>query len=160
MQFTKTLHQLLHGNPRAQAAAVTAPDLLPEATTATRDDPARSPYPIWQPEQAYHEGYKVVWHQAVYVAKWYSQGQTPDAENVAASDSLWRLVGPVLRTDHAPRIPKLPAGTYPAWSRTKVFRAGDRTLYKGLPYQASWYTQGDVPGATGPAGAPSPWKPL
>lgn len=160
LQFTKTLHRLLHGNVRAQAAVVTAPDLLPEATTARRDDPARSPYPIWQPEQAYHEGWKVVWHQAVYVAKWYSQGQTPDAENVAASDSPWRLVGPVLRTDRAPRIPQLPAGTYPAWSSAKVFRAGERTLYRGLPYQASWYTQGDKPGAAGPAGAPSPWRPL
>jgi chitinase len=159
LQFTRAFDRL-RGSVRATAAAVTTPDLLPEATTATRDDPARSPYPIWQPEQAYPEGYKVVWHQAVYVAKWYSQGETPDSENVAPSDSPWRLVGPVLRTDHAPKVPRLPAGTYPAWSTSKVFHAGDRVLYRGLPYRAKWYTQGDVPGGAGVNGTPSPWKPL
>jgi chitinase len=159
LQFTKTFGRL-RGTVRAKAAAVTAPDALPEATTTTVDDPARSPYPIWQPEQAYREGYKVVWHQAVYIAKWYSQGQTPDSENVTADGTPWRLVGPVLRTDRAPVIPKLPAGTYPAWSATRVFKAGVRVLYQGLPYQASWYTTGDIPGAAGEGGTLSPWKAL
>lgn len=160
LQFTKTF-DALRGSAGKTAAAVTTPDLQPEATTATVDDPAKSPYPIWQPVQAYHEGYKVVWHQAVYVAKWYSQGQTPDAENVAAGDSPWRLIGPVLRTDRAPKIPKLPAGTYPEWSASKVFRSGARVLYKGLPYQASWYSEGDTPGdPTAQGGNVSPWKPL
>lgn len=160
LQFSTTFAHVLRGTARASAAAITTPDLLPEATTATVDDPARSPYPIWQPQEAYREGYKVVWHQAVYVAKWYSQGATPDADNVAPSDSPWRLVGPVLRTDHAPKIPTLRPGTYPAWSASKVFRAGQRVLCRGLPYQASWYTQGDVPGAVGDNGTPSPWKAL
>ncbi|HEY4276610.1 MAG TPA: chitinase [Conexibacter sp.] len=160
LQFTKTFDRVLHGSVRATASAVTTSDLLPEATTETTDDPARSPYPVWQPDEAYREGYKVVWHQAVYVAKWYSQGQTPDAENVDPSDSPWRLIGPVLRTDRAPRIPTLPAGTYPRWSLTRVFRAGNRVLFHGRPYRASWYTQGDVPGGSGVNGTPSPWKPL
>ncbi|HXE45158.1 MAG TPA: carbohydrate-binding protein [Conexibacter sp.] len=160
LQFSKAFAHVLRGTARASASAITTPDLLPEATTETVDDPARSPYPIWQPQESYREGYKVVWHQAVYVAKWYSQGATPDADNVTADNSPWRLVGPVLRTDHAPRIPTLRPGTSPAWAVTKVFRAGDRVLYRGLPYQASWYTQGDVPGAAGDSGAPSPWKPL
>ncbi len=139
---------------------MTSPTALPAVTSETTDDPARSPYPIWQPAQPYVAGYKVVWHQAVYVAKWYTQGHSPDAQNVAASDSPWRLVGPVLSTDRAPEIPTLPAGTHPRWSADTVFRSGDKVLYKGLPYQASWYTQGDVPGATGPNGTPSPWKAL
>ena len=158
-QFTKTFAGL-RGTARAKAAAVTSPDVLVGAPAATVDDPARSPYPIWEPEQAYREGYKVVWHQAVYVAKWYSQGETPDAENVEQSAAPWRLVGPVLRTDRAPKIPTLPAGTHPAWAPSRVFKAGARVLYKGLPYLASWYTQGDVPGETGEGGSPSPWKPL
>ncbi len=161
LEFTKTFDRLLRGDARAHAGAVTRPDLLPEATTATVDDPARSPYPIWQPEQAYREGSKVVWHQAVYIAKWYSQGQTPDAENVTADQSAWRLVGPVLRTDRAPRIPKLPPGTHPAWSPDVAYRGGAKVLYEGLPYEAKWYTQGNVPSA-GPSadGTPSPWRPL
>jgi chitinase len=159
LQFTKTFARL-RGSVRSKAAAVTASDTLSEATSTTVDDPAKSPYPIWQPEQAYREGYKVVWHQAVYLAKWYSQGQTPDSENVTADSTPWRLIGPVLRTDRAPVIPKLSAGTYPAWSATRVFKAGVRVLYQGLPYQASWYTTGDVPGAAGEGGAVSPWKAL
>jgi chitinase len=161
LAFTKTFDRLLQGDASAHAGAVTKPDLLPEATTATVDDPARSPYPIWQPEQAYREGYKVVWHQAVYIAKWYTQGQTPDAENVTAEQSAWRLVGPVLRTDRAPSIRKLPPGTHPAWSPDVAYRAGSRVLYDGLPYEAKWYTQGNVPGAAPSTdGTPSPWRPL
>lgn len=160
LEFTRTFGRL-RGDAGASAKSVTKPDLLPEATTATVDDPAKSPYPIWQPELPYREGHKVVWHQAVYVAKWFSQGQTPDSENVEPGQSPWRLIGPVLRTDRAPKIPTLPRGTYPEWSPSKVFKAEARVLHKGLPYQARWYTEGDVPGSpVGQGGTVSPWKPL
>ncbi len=111
LAFTRAFGRL-RGSARSSAASVTTRDLLPEAGTDSTDDPARSPYPIWQPEQAYREGYKVVWHRAVYIAKWFTQGQTPDAQNVPAGQNPWRLVGPVLKTDRAPRIPTLPAGTH------------------------------------------------
>jgi chitinase len=159
LEFTKTLARL-RGTARARSAVVTAPAALPAATAGTEDDPAKSPYPIWQPERPYREGYKIVWHQAVYAAKWYTQGDTPDAQNVAPGNAPWRLVGPVLSTDRAPEIEKLPEGTHPRWTAHRVFRSGDRVLHRGLPYQASWYTQGDVPGGTGPNGTPSPWKAL
>ena len=159
LQFTKTLAHL-RGTARGKAAAVTVSDALPDATTTTVDDPAKSPYPVWAPERPYREGYKVVWHQAVYIAKWYSQGQSPDSTTAAAADAPWRLVGPVLKSDRAPEIPTLPAGTYPRWSAKRVFKAGARVLYRGLPYQASWYTDGDVPGAAGTGGTLSPWKAL
>jgi chitinase len=158
-EFTRTFARL-RGTARAKSAVVTSTHTLPSATGRTEDDPKRSPYPIWEPEKAYREGYKVVWHQAVYVAKWYTQGDTPDAQNLAAGQAPWRLLGPVLSTDRAPEIPKLPAGTHPAWRPSRVFRAGDRVLHEGLPYRASWYTQGDVPGEAGPNGTPSPWIPL
>jgi chitinase len=157
-EFTATLARL-RGTARAKSADVTT-TALPSATGNLRDDPKRSPYPIWEPSRPYQEGYKVVWHQAVYAAKWYSLGQSPDAQNVEPGKAPWRLIGPVLSTDRAPAIPRLPAGTYPAWSVKNVFRAGDRVLYEGLPYRASWYTQGDVPGGTGPNGTPSPWTAL
>jgi chitinase len=157
--FTKAFLRLRGAGLKTSAAASVA-DQLPEPTTTMADDPARSPYPIWQPETGYREGYKVVWHRAVYIAKWYSQGQTPDAVNVAGDASPWRLIGPVLRTDRAPALPRVPAGTYPDWSPSKVYRAGARVLRHRLPYRASWYTQGDVPGGTGRGDAPSPWKPL
>jgi chitinase len=159
LQFSKTLARL-RGTTTSKATTAAVSDAVPDATAGTVDDPATSPYPIWQPEQPYKEGYKVVWHKAVYIAKWYSQGQTPDSTTIAATDSAWRLVGPVLKTDRAPKIPTLPAGTYPEWSPSKVFKAGAKVLYEGLPYQASWYTDGDVPGGTGENGSLSPWKAL
>jgi chitinase len=156
-QFTKTF-AALRGTARAKSAVVAPTTAL--ATGSTTDDPARSPYPIWEPEQSYKEGYKVVWHQGVYVAKWYTQGNSPDAQNVTPGQAPWRLIGPVLSTDRAPVIEKSPVGTYPAWQTAKVFRAGDRVLYKGLPYRANWYTQGNTPGEAGPNGTASPWTPL
>ena len=87
----------------------------------------------------------------------------PDARRAERRARRTRRGGSSARcssTDRAPEIPKLPAGTYPEWSPTKVFKAGAKVLYQGLPYQASWYTQGDVPGGTGDNGSLSPWKAL
>lgn len=159
LAFTKALARL-RGSARGRAGVVTSEDALRAVSGSVKDDPARSPYPIWQPEQAYREGYKVVWRRAVYVAKWYSLGDTPDAESVApGTPSSWRLIGPVLSTDRAPKIPKLPAGTHPRWSAGKAYRAGDKVLHHGLPYEARWYTEGDTPGSLAADGSPSPWKP-
>jgi chitinase len=158
-QFSTVFAKALHGSARDKSSLTTG--VLPDvASSTTVDDPAKSPYPIWEPEQAYRVGYKVVWHQAVYVAKWYSQGQTPDSPNVTATATPWRLVGPVLATDRPPKLKRLAVGTYPAWSPTKVFKASARVLYHRLPYEAAWYTQGDRPGGTGVNGTPSPWKAL
>jgi chitinase len=159
LEFTKVFTRLT-GHARAQARAVTSPDAQPEATTAAVDDPARSPYPIWQPQQAYREGYKVVWHGAVYQARWFTQAQTPDVAPTATGNDPWLLVGPVLRSDRAPEIPKLAPGTHPAWGQRHVYRAGAEVLYRGLPYRASWYTVGDVPGESPADGSPSAWQPL
>jgi chitinase len=161
LEFSKVLAAQLRGGARSTAAAVTASDALPEAAAGTTvDDPKKSPYPIWQPQQAYPENYKVVWHQAVYVAKWYSQGATPDSPNVTPGNAPWRLIGPVLATDRKPVLKRLPAGTHPSWSATHVYTAGAKVLFHGLPFQASWYTEGERPGDTGQGGGPSPWKPL
>jgi chitinase len=57
-------------------------------------------------------------------------------------------------------ITRLPAGTDPAWSLSTQYKAGDKVLYQGLPYQAKWSDQGVSPAtqSTGPSG--SPWKAL
>ena len=57
-------------------------DRPPPPATGARppivDDPATSPYPIWNVNQAYPKGTKIVWHHNVYQAKWYSIGDQPD----------------------------------------------------------------------------------
>lgn len=157
LQFTTIFDRFTDAKP--DPARPTPSTALPRATTATNDDPAKSPYPIWSPQQAYAEGHKVVWHQAVYQARWYTRGQTPDAPTDPANHP-WTLVGPVLRSDRAPTIPRLKRGTHPAWSKTKAYRVGARVLYHGLPYQATWHTTGEVPGQQPADGSPSAWTPL
>ena len=72
----------------------------------------------------------------------------------------WELIGPVLAGRHAPSIPTMAAGTYPAWSIATQYKAGDKVLYQGLPYQAKWINQGVSPAtqSTDPSG--SAWKAL
>jgi chitinase len=159
-QFSTLFSKALRGSARDKSSSLSTGALPASSSSTTVDDPARSPYPIWEPEQAYRVGYKVVWHQAVYVAKWYSQGQTPESPSVTATAAPWRLVGPVLATDRPPKLKRLAIGTYPSWSPAKVFKASARVLYHRLPYEAAWYTKGDRPGGTGVNGTPSPWKAL
>jgi chitinase len=110
----------------------------PSATASSADDPATSPYPIWNPSQAYPKNTKIVWHHNVYEAKYYTQGDVPDAPVANPSDTPWTLIGPVLPGEHPAVTPTLPAGTYPDWSATAIYVAGNRVLYNGVGYQAKW----------------------
>lgn len=123
------------------------------------DDPAASPYQIWNSNQGYAKGTKVVWHRNVYQAKWYTQGDQPDLPVATADESPWTLIGPVLPGDTPVPTPTLPAGTYPEWNATDVYVAGSRVLHDGIGWQARFWSQGDVPGAA-PASPdrPSPWE--
>jgi chitinase len=123
-------------------------------------NPAHAPYPQWSPTAAYALGYKVVEAGEIYQAKWYNTGQDPAAQVQYAWQSPWELLGPVLPGDHAPVIPHLARGTYPAWALQTLYKVGTRVLYKGLPYQAKWVNQGVVPGGKMGDAAGSPWKPL
>jgi EAL domain-containing protein (putative c-di-GMP-specific phosphodiesterase class I)/cellulose synthase/poly-beta-1,6-N-acetylglucosamine synthase-like glycosyltransferase/chitodextrinase len=123
-------------------------------------NPANALYPLWSPTAEYQPGYLVVRSGYVYQANWYNVGQDPAQVWPETWENPWELVGPVLPTDHTPKIPTLPAGTYPAWSPTAAYNAGEKVLYQGLPYQARWYTAGASPAeqAADPSG--SPWQPL
>ncbi|MBV9594287.1 MAG: glycosyl hydrolase family 18 [Actinobacteria bacterium] len=132
----------------------------PAALATGADDPANSPYPIWNPSQAYPKGTKIVWHHNVYEAKWYTQGDTPDAPVSNVADTPWTLMGPVLPGEHPSATPTLPSGTYPAWNAATVYVAGDRVLYDGVGYQAKWWTQGDLPGIATQSPSDTPWTPL
>jgi len=120
-------------------------------------NPANAPFPAWNPEAAYVAGYKVVVNGEIYQAKWYTTGQDPSAQY--PSDSPWELLGPVLPTDHAPKI-TYPLGTYPTWSTSTTYVAGERVLYQRLPYQAKWASQGVPPGAEAAQQPSSPWQAL
>jgi chitinase len=121
---------------------------------------ANALYPLWSPTAEYQAGYKVVRNGYIYGAKWYNAGEDPAQLWPSSSESPWELLGPVLPSDRAPKMPVLPAGTYPTWSPVKAYDAGDRVLYQGLAYEAKWYNEGASPGeeAADPFG--SAWQPL
>lgn len=145
------------------ATATAAPTATPlpgePVPTAVResDDPATSPYQIWNAVQGYPAKTKVVWNHNVYVAKWYSTGERPDTPVAEAYLTPWSLVGPVMPGEHPVPTPTLPAGTYPEWRTGRIYQGGDRVLRHGVGYQAKWWTQGDRPDAHVATPYDSPW---
>jgi chitinase len=144
-----------------QGSAAAVRDIAAQVVPPKPDTkPADAPYPLWSPAQQYPQGYKVVEHGEIYTAKWYNTGDDPAAVVQYSWQTPWELIGPVLPGDHAPVIPRLPAGTHPAWQRQAMYTAGQKVLYRGLPYQAKWANQGASPtsATANPSGAP--WRPL
>lgn len=155
LQFT-TLLSHLDGTTGARGGAA-SPVLRPVAPDTS---PAAAPFPAWNPQASYVTGYKVTEHGQIFQAKWYNSGQDPGAQFQHSWQSPWELLGPVLRGDHAPAIATPPAGTYPAWSATALYVAGQRVLYQRLPYQAKWSNEGVTPGIAASQQPSSPWAPL
>ena len=156
LEFTHTFSTLpgtVTADPRATAA-------LPRITATTVDNPATSPYPVWQSAAAYPAGYTVVWHHAVYQAMWFAEGQAPDTPVASAGQSPWLLLGPVLAGEPAVKPRLLAVGVRHTWSLATAYRAGDRVLYRGLPFEAKWYSQGVAPDTNLPESSQSPWLPL
>lgn len=122
--------------------------------------PGHDPYPAWQPDAAYEGGYLVVDKGDVYVAKYFTQGDSPDTPTQTASEDPWELLGPVLASDQSPTTTTLPVGTYPTWSPHQAYQQGTRVLYNGLPFVAKYYTLESSPGAVDVDPQYSPWQPL
>ncbi len=147
LAFTWELGRLdarIPGRPRVNAAR--------SVRVASRDDPAISPYPIWRSRRAYQGGDEVVWHARVYEAKWWTQGDLPDAPVTHSWDTPWRYIGPILPSDRQTAPPQLRT-----WSPESVYLEGDRVLYEGQVYRAKWWTQADVPSAGLNAPGDAPW---
>lgn len=110
------------------------------------DDPRTSPYPLWRSAKAYTVGEKVVWQDRVYEAKWYSQGDQPDAPVRQVWETPWRYLGPVLDIDRA-AVAQVRAkdGDRPLWSPERVYIAGDEVVLGNQAFQARWWTQGNRP---------------
>lgn len=156
-EFASLLSQGFKGDIALSAGAVTTADVK---AVEKPDDPAHSPYQIWSEVGAYLEGTKVVWHHNVYQAKWWTQGDLPDSPVLQAWQTPWDLIGPVLPGEKPIPQPTLPSGTYPDWSGTDAYDAGQRVLFNGVPYQAKWWSQGSSPAAASSNPDGSPWVPL
>jgi len=165
-QFAGILREFQPGQPSAtvptvsaDASAAASPSAAASAANRAADDPATSPYAIWNVNQAYPKGTKTVWHHNVYQAKWYSVGDQPDLPVATADQTPWTLLGPVLPGDRPAPLPTLAPGTYPDWTATDVYVAGSRVLQDGVGYEAKFWTRGDVPGAIPQSPTEtSPWE--
>jgi chitinase len=112
-----------------------------------RDDPRTSPYPIWRSPAVYEANAKVVWQGRVYEAKWWTQGNQPDAPVKHEWDTPWRYLGPVLESDReaVAGARSVIAGSQVPWAAEKVFVAGDEVKYDNKIFRAKWWTQGEPP---------------
>ena len=123
-------------------------------------NPADAPYPQWSATGDYPLGYKVTENGLTYQAKWFNTGDDPQAQVQYSWQTPWELLGPVLPGDHAPVIARPSVGTYPAWSISTSYQAGDKVLYQSLPYESKWDNQGVSPQGALADPADSPWKAL
>ncbi|MCW2757817.1 MAG: glycosyl hydrolase family 18, partial [Nocardioidaceae bacterium] len=156
--YAQTLRKGLTDSPDAAAVTPSAAETEPTGTTV--DDPATSPYPIWEKDVTYVAGTRIVWHHNVYVSKWWTTGDLPDDPTIDEYSSPWQLVGPVLPGEKPIVVPALPKGTYPEWKTAKVYTKGQRVLFDGTAFTAKWWTQGDSPAARSTQADPSPWERL
>lgn len=125
------------------------------------DDPDTSPFPVWSSQTFYSAGVKVVWNGGVYVAKWWNDdGPAPDDPMLDVSGSPWTYLGPVLPGDAPYSLPRMPAGTFPAWSATTLYDQGDRVMFRGTGYVARWWSQGKRPDVSALDHDYSPWRML
>ncbi|MEM1335329.1 MAG: glycosyl hydrolase family 18 protein, partial [Actinomycetota bacterium] len=127
----------------------------------TVDDPATSPYPIWRETKVYDQGDKIVWHGAVYEAKWFADaGQDPEAPVEHLWDTPWRYLGPVLESDRVvlEQIRVIVDGDFRRWTADAVFDAGERAVYEGGVFRATWWTQGVPPLADPDRPSDHPWE--
>jgi len=153
LQFAQIFGQL-------QGSAVVVPSAGKVQAAAPDTNPADAPYPQWSASTNYPLGYKVVEAGEIYQAKWYNSADDPSAQVQSSWQTPWELIGPVVAGDHGPVIPKLPAGTYPAWSLGTQYQAGEKVLFGGLPYQAKWSNQGVSPATQSTDASGSPWQAL
>jgi chitinase len=155
--FAALLGSGLTGSPQANSGTVTKDETLPPEA---EDDPATSPYTIWNERTTYLAGSKVVWHRNVYQAKWWTRGDLPDDAVLDEYETPWDYIGPVLPGETPIPIPTLPAGTYPDWDGEAAYDAGQRVMFQGLAFEAKWWTEGDSPEASSSEPDDSPWLAL
>ncbi len=153
LQFSQIFGQLQGVTSVSSAAGNVQP-------AVANTNPADAPYPQWSATGDYPLGYKVAENGEIYQAKWFNTGDDPQAQVQYSWQTPWELLGPVLPGYHAPVILRPAAGTYPSWSISISYKAGDKVLYQGLPYESKWNNQGVSPQGALTDPADSPWKTL
>ena len=114
--------------PSPSSNGRTVPTSAP--TPETADDPATSPFPIWDSLGRYPAGTKVVWHQQVFKARYWTTGFTPDTSVANVKNSRgpsWVRCCPATPLPRCPPfLPgRIPSGTPPRpTSRVRACSSG------------------------------------
>ncbi|HEY3340268.1 MAG TPA: carbohydrate-binding protein [Propionicimonas sp.] len=158
-RFAAALAHDFTGTPQQAAGAVTTPEPSSSVTEIV-DDPATSPYPIWNALSSYPAGTKIVLRGNVYEAKWWTRGDVPDNPVLQEAQTPWRLIGPVLPGETPVPVPTLPADFYPTWKADVAYPAGKRVLYQGVAFEARWWNTATSPESSLVDPGGSPWAAL
>ncbi|KPV95145.1 Chitinase class I [Pseudoalteromonas sp. P1-9] len=112
----------------------------------TLPDPVEPPTAgnTWSADKVYLQGDKVVYQNAEYQAKWWTQGDVPSA------GGPWQLIGEVTPPTEPPSEPPAeppvePPTTVAQWQSTAVYVGGDKAVFEGKTYTAKWWNQGEQP---------------
>ncbi|MFT4210832.1 MAG: carboxypeptidase regulatory-like domain-containing protein [Microbacterium sp.] len=87
----------------------------------------------WSASTVYTAGDRVSYDGAVYVAQWWTQGETPGSTSYGA----WAEIGAATECT---------AGTTPAWTSSWIYTGGETVVYDGKRWQAKWWTRNQTPG--------------
>ncbi|MGR5230238.1 chitinase [Photobacterium damselae] len=119
--------------------------------TTDPTDPPVSTVPAWEASKVYVGGNEVSHNGKLYQAKWWTQGDRPDA------GGPWKYIKDISGDDTGPTDPEPPVvvpptdpsepptTTLPTWDSSSVYVGGDKVSYNGKNYQAKWWSQGNQP---------------
>lgn len=158
-RFAPALTHDFTGTPQQAADSVTTPEPTMSASVIV-DDPATSPYPIWNELSSYPAGTKIVLRGNVFEAKWWTRGDVPDNPVLQEDQTPWRLIGPVLPGETPVPVPTLPANFFSTWKSDVAYKAGTRVLYQGTAFEARWWNTATSPESSLVDPGGSPWAAL
>ena len=150
--LVKTLTDKLRAATTGPNTQPTTPTNPTDPTTPTNPTDPTNPTgcasAAWSASTAYTGGTKASYNGNEYKAKWWTQGETP------TTSAAWELVGSCATGPGTPTNPTNPTPGTAAWNSATAYVAGSTVTYGGKTWKASWWTQGDIPGAA----EWGPWK--
>lgn len=132
------------------------------STDAHDVTPINSNASVWDTTKVYLKGDVVSYNNVYYKASWWTQGNTPGAEQwgpwklVAASEvvTIPEVEQETVVDENLDVVSNNTTMVNGTWSSTKVYIGGEVVVYNGVKYKASWWTQGNTPGTQ----QWGPWK--
>ena len=120
------------------------------------DQPDVGGIPGWKSSSVYVTGDKVVYNGKIYQASWWTRGDNPEEQGESGP---WKYVGQASgnsdNDNDTNNNDQQGVGDIPVWNPSIAYFSGDKVVYNGKIYQASWWTKGENPEEQDELG---PWK--